>query len=314
MSRAEALRLSVVLPLRAASRQAANTLSSLSAPYQDTPPGSIEIVLVEARSPDMLGEERARRHGENVRYFEVDDGPGARTRSVSLGLLESRAASVGLFMDAAHLVTPRALDTALRALALDDAALVVLPEYRFDGARVPEAGRVETEQAFLENRNWRKDPYGLFSIARFGPANPNGCLSPLLGAVGLFAPKRLFAALGALDDRLDLPGAAALKLSLYTELARLPKTRLVVLPGEGAFRQHHPELDTPAVADEEANMEKLLFSAVFRIPGFKAVHREPLAFGTVPGPTLPFFTESAALAEYHCAACRKRGELPWYTD
>ena len=306
--------LSLVLPVQGAATQAETTLTSLSPQYQSFSDGVAELLVIEAPSDDMLGDARARANREHVRYLRVEAGPGARARSIALGLAESRAPFVGVFTDAAHLVTPRTLDTARRALALDDHPLVILPDYRFDETKVGGAGTIEGEQRFLEQRDWRKNPYDLFSAARFGPSTPNGALSPLLGAACLFAPKPSFDAIGAIDPRLDMPGGAALKLWMYTELARLPKTCLIVLAGEGAFRQHHPELDIASVRNDESSVQNLLFSAVAALPGFEAVHREPLAFGTVPGPALPFLAESAALAEYHCAACRARGAASWYVD
>lgn len=306
--------LSLVLPLHSARRQAERVLASLSPPYQE-PLGELpEILVVETPSDDELGEERACNAGKHVRYLALEEGVANRVRSLEAGLREARGPFVGLFVDAAHIVTPRAIGTALQALSLDNRALVVLPEYRFDEERVPGAGSTEAEHAFLGQSQWRKNPYDLFSSARFGPSNPNGCLSPLLGAACLFARKNAFAALGALDARLDVPGAAALKLWMYTELARAPRTRLVVLPGEGAFRQHHAELEDEAVVDAEKSMQQLVFSAVSALPGFRAVHREPLAFGYAPGPSLRFLAESAALADYHGAACRARGEASWYED
>jgi hypothetical protein len=217
-------------------------------------------------------------------------------------------------MDGAHWVTPRALATAQRALRLSHHPLIALPEYRLDESRVEGAGTVEGEQTFFERANWTKNPYDILASARFGPANANGFLGPLLGAGCLFAPKEAFQSLTPFPQRYDVPGATALKLWLYTELARRPRTRLVVLVGEGALRLHHRELASERVMHEEKSVQDLVISAASAIPGFRAVHREPLAFGFAPGPILRFVAESAAIAEFHCAACRGRGEPSWYTD
>jgi hypothetical protein len=306
-------RLSLVVPVRASSGATENALSSLCAPYQRIGE-PVEILVVETSSSDMLGETRARAHGENIRYFALEAPESARTRSIELGLRESRAPVVGVFMDGAHIVTPRALDTAIRALELCETPLVALPDYRFDESLAAGAGDLERESAWLRGFPWKKDPNELFSVARFGPATPNGFLGPLLGAACLFAPKASFSSLPPFDSRLDVPGAAALKLWLYTELARIRGSRLVVLAGEGAFRQHHGEVELPEVRHEEASMQNLLVSAVLALPGFRAVHREPVVFGPIPGPAQRFVVQSAEIAAYHCAACSKRGEPSWYDD
>jgi len=309
----ETPRLSLILPLRGSASQAENTLHSLRSPYQSVHE-SIEILVVEADSSDVLGESRARAHDDRIRYFSLDDASSARTRSLALGLRESRAPFIGLFMDGAHIVTPRTLDTALRALQLFEKPLVVLPDYRFDETLVPGAGTLDSEAAWLRNFAWRKDPYDLFSVARFGPATPNGFLGPLLGAGCLFASKTSFSRLPAFDPNLDVPGAAALRLWMYTELARTAGSRLAVLAGEGAFRQHHGEVDLPTVRHEESSVQNLLVSAVLVLPDFRAVHRQPVAFGPIPGPAQRFVVRSAEVAAYHCASCDARGEPSWYDD
>jgi hypothetical protein len=96
---AEGPGLSLIIPIQGTALQTENALSSLCAPYQSAGE-SVEILVVEASSSDMLGETRARAHGESVRYVALEAPQSARTRSIELGLRESRATFVGVFMRA----------------------------------------------------------------------------------------------------------------------------------------------------------------------------------------------------------------------
>jgi len=307
--------LSLVVPVHASARQAERALATLCSPYQEDPRAPVEILVVEAASGDRLGEERARAHGENVRYLELEGNVAHRSRSLAVGLKEGRGRFVGLLRDGAHCVTPRFLSVALRALRLDERPLVLLPEYRLDATRVPAGGGADAELAWFEGSRFRDAPYDSFSSFRWGPSNPNGFLGPVFGAACLLAPKTAFEAVSAFDPENDVPGGAPYALWSYMELARAPGTRLIVLAGEGAVRLHHAELDSPRVRLQEENQATLLFDALTPLgTSFRPLHREPVAFGPVTGPLQPFLAESAALAEFHCAMCRNRGEPSWHED
>jgi hypothetical protein len=313
MSPAVSPRLSVLMLVHESSRQAENSLSSVLAPYQEETDGGVELVVVETASRDVLGETRARAHGDGIRYFGMDVG-STRIDAMTVGLGECRGELVGLFMDGAHILSPRAIDTATRAANLCERPLIVIPEYRFDEASVPGSHRSDDELAWLERVNWKKDSHQLFDAARLGPANPTGFLGPLLGAAGLFAKREQFATLSTPSPLLDVPGGYALRLSIYTQLARVPGTRLIVLAGEGAFRQHHAELDAAGCRHAEESPQNLLVSAVLPIQNYSPVFREPLIFGAVASPAQRFLVHSAEAAAYHSEASTARGENPWFED
>jgi hypothetical protein len=270
-------RLSIVLPLFASDEQADNALSSLCAPYQTAHQGAVEILVVEADAPGMLGKARACAYGDNVRHFIVEAGSATRARALDLGLRECRAEFVGLFMEGMHIVTPRTIDTALRALALSDDPLVVLPEYTFDEGALS-AADVDVERHHYIR--WKEDPYELFARAHFGPANPDGFSGPLHGGACLFARKATVPPPPPTD--VDSVGGHALCQWIYAKLSRVPGTLLIVLAGEGGFRQKGPEHQSLASESAEVALDE-----------FGAQHHEPIVFGTIPGPALRFVVESA---------------------
>lgn len=284
-------RLSIVLPVIGRPSLADSAISSLCPPYQECLE-PYEVLVVETTSGGGLGEERACAHGDCVRYFDTG-GDASLGRAVLVGLRESRAPVVGVFSEMCPVVTPRVVDSALRAAALFDKPLIVLPEYEFEHVAArdvtggEDAGPVAPPQ--------KKDPYSLFSAAHFGPGNPNGFLGPLLGAACYFAQTETFSAvdIGSIRDDTRVP----FRCALYDALGRQRGTRLVVLAGEGAFFRGDA------------------LGRVAPLPeGAAAVNREPLVFGYVPGPAQRFLAASAAEAAEHVARSLSRGEPAWFDD
>jgi len=292
--------LSIVVCLRECSRQAQNALFSLSTQFQKNVAASdYEVLVVETASPDELGEAAALSHGENFRYLRRGLAIDWRARSLELGVGESRAPYLGLLLDGAQIVSERAIEHALLARRGDERSLLVVPSYRLD-------------EGALDGVDWRAGAYELFAKASFGPANFNGFLGPLLGASCLFVPAETYRAAGGAPAGLERPGGGPLSLALYTNLSRVPGTRLVVLAGEGAFRQPHP--DVAGLSAIETNLHAILADRGSILLNFRAVHREPVAFGPIPGSAQRFLSESAQVADFHCAVASKRCEPAWYED
>jgi hypothetical protein len=305
---AESPKLSVVVVLRQSANQAEHALHSLSPQFQrNVRADDYEIIVVEAPSSDTLGEARARARAENLRYFSLDAAAAWRASALSFGVEQCRAPNLGVLFDGSHIVTPRVVELALSALGLGSRPLVFVPEYCL--------GKTPELAAQAEAVDWRSDSDPLFASSRFGPANPNGFLGPMLGTVCSFFPLASFREVGGFEPRLDGPGGGALSLGLYTRLCLLKGAQLIALAGEGAFRQLHPEVDTPERRAAESSLQALIGDRAFpQGPGFRAVHREPIVFGPIPGPAQRFVASSAELAHFHCVMCDNRGDPSWYED
>src|SRR5690242_4480651 len=110
------------------SRQAENTLLSLSARLQrNVSEAEYEIVAVENESDDMLGEARACAVGGNVRYFARTETLPTPVFALNFASEQSRAPLVCLIIDGARMVTPRLVEHALLAQRLVEHPLVAVP-------------------------------------------------------------------------------------------------------------------------------------------------------------------------------------------
>jgi hypothetical protein len=310
-------KLSIVVIFHRMSRQAENTLRSLTVPYQrNVQEDDYEIIVVENASDDPLGEARALALGGNVRYFYRDEPGVSPVPAVNFGFDQCRAPLFGLIIDGARLVTPRLVEHALLGARLSEHPLIVVPGYHLGKEEhhkhVASGYGEEREKALLLEIGWPEDGYRLFEIACFSGANSRGFLTQFLESNCLFCKRESFEKIGKADPRFTLPGGGSVNIYVYHALARLPECRLIVLAGEGSFHQFHGGVTTMEVEDREAMLQthRDNLAEVFGGP-FKGMHREPLVLGTLPGPVHPFLKASSAQAAAQYAICKSKGLTQW---
>jgi hypothetical protein len=312
-------KISFVVIIYKMSRQAENTLYSLSASHQrSVTDEDYEIVAVENASSDVLGEERATALGRNVRYFLRDEPGVSPVPALNFAFEQSRAPLVCFIIDGARMVSPGVVEHALLAQRLSSHPLIAVPGYHLGPAEHHQnvsAGYDErVEERLLADVGWKKDGYRLFEIACFSGANDKGYLSPMLECNCLFTTRESFEKIGRADPRFDLPGGGSVNIHLYAALARLPESKLVVLPGEGSFHQFHGGVTTMEVADREAMLETHRQNLRMINGGrFEGVHREPTLLGRVSGQAQEFLKASAGRAAFRHRMCRQLGLPEWTT-
>ncbi len=310
-------KLSVVVTFYRMSRQAENTLYSLSTQFQrNVEEVDYEIIAVENDSDDELGEERATAAGGNIRYFYRKEPSPSPVPSLNFGFAQCAADYVGLIVDGARMVSPRVIEHALLAKKLADNPLVIVPGYHLGKKEHhfnQTAGYDEkTEQILLATIDWKNNGYDLFDICCFSGANPKGFFGRFLESNCLFCKSTSFEKIGCADERFNLPGGGSVNIYIYHALARLPESRLIVLAGEGTFHQYHGGVTTAEIDDRDevikSHQENL--AGVFGGP-FRGMHREPLILGTLAGQAQKYVITSAEDAKRHHYICKKRGIGEW---
>src|SRR5699024_165923 len=217
------------------SRQARNTLISLSPPYQENVgEGDYEIVVVENDSDDELGREEAETVAGNIRYFHREEPGVSPAPAVNFAFEQCRAPYIGLMIDGARMVTPRVIEYAMMAPDLTEHPLVAVPGYHLGkiDQHLDPAYDEDTEIGLLEKIGWPDCGYRLFEIACISGANPNGFLHPIMECNCLFTTRKDFSSIGGADERFDMPGGGAINLHVWRSLGSLPGAEVVVLPGE----------------------------------------------------------------------------------
>lgn len=309
-------RLSIVLVAYKSPRQIENTIYSLSAKHQwNVTENDYEIVVVENRSNDMLGEERARRLGANIRYFLRDEPGVSPAPAMNFGVSEARGDVVGILIDGARMATPRVVEHVLLASRVHPRPLIVVPGFHL-GPRPQHLSCLEgydegVERTLLESADWTHNGYRLFDIGCFDIATEHGFLNPMLEATYLFTTKECFDEVKGLDERFDLPGGGEVNHDLFERLCRLPKTRYVVLWGEGNFHQYHGGVSTTA-EDRERKLEQFR-DQYDRIRGrrFRTFEREPWLLGTAWGGAHVLYKDAAAFGRIRFGMIRSQGRAEW---
>jgi hypothetical protein len=228
----------------------------------------------------------------DFRYFALENASPSPVRAVNFGLREARGGVVCVMIDGARIATPGLLARGLDATSLDPKAVVAsLGWYLgsdYQKCSVARGYDAAAEDALLTSIAWPEDGYRLFEISTMDEASVNGWTGPIAESNGLFMARRMWDALGGMDERFDLPGGGLVNADTLCRACAIDGSLLVVLLGEGTFHQVHGGVATNAplqswqkrVGEYRGQYERLRGAPLCATPG------NPLLFGTLPAPFL----------------------------
>lgn len=316
-------KLSIIVIAYNMPRQAMNTLYSLSVPYQkNVSVDDYEVIVVENRSSHNLHKQDVLALGSNFHYFLRDEKGVSPVDAVNFAFEQARGEYIGLSIDGARMVTPRVLEYALLAFALNKHALVMVPGYHLgehDQKFHLDAGYTEEKEiAKLRELNWHENGYRLFQFATWSSSNQRGYFQPMQECSCIFASAKDFEKIGRADARFNQPGGGSINLHIYRSLGMLPHSKLFVLPGEGSFHQFHGGVTTQQHANNEARQE-LLKKFDQQLDDlwqgeFKALTREPMMLGAVTRWAQPFLLKASELASTRFARLSQNQKMFWDDD
>ncbi|HVU03178.1 MAG TPA: hypothetical protein VHE30_15565 [Polyangiaceae bacterium] len=293
--------LSLVVVVYDMPEQAARTLHTLSARYQrGVAENDYEIVVVENASPRLLGEERARAAGGNVRYFLRDTDERSPVFAVNFGANQARGATLGVLVDGARLLTPGVVRLALLVGRAAPGAVLSVPGYHLGSElqqkSVDSGYDLATESALLQRIRFPEDGYRLFEIACFSGSCAAGFFLPYAESNCVVVPRRLFEELGGYDEGFVRAGGGYSNLDFYRRVLERDDVTLFVTPGEGTFHQLHGGITTGGTRGKER--EDLMASfveeyrAVRGVP-YEVPKRRGMLLGEIPESARRFVVESA---------------------
>lgn len=234
-------KISVLLIVYRMSRQALNTIYSLSASHQqNVQEQDYEIIVVENASEQNLDADEVQALGGNIRYFRREESGVSPAPAINFAADQARAPMLCLMIDGARMVTPRIIEYALQAQGADSNAMVVVPGYNLGPAEhhlnQQHDYDEQREQALLAGSQWRRNGYALFNIGSVGGANLQGIFHPLMESNCLFVSAATFSAIGGADQRFDETGGGSLNQYLYRALGIHPNSRyFFCCLGRGVF-------------------------------------------------------------------------------
>lgn len=292
--------LSVVVIGYRMDRELPRTLRSLSPAMQrGIRPEDYEIILIDNGSPEPMAMASYPAHGAQVSCHTIANASVSPAAAANFGLKQARGRLIGVMVDGARLASPGLLATALLAEKLDERPIVASLGFHLGFERQMESVRhgydQAREDALLDAAEWTADGYRLFDIATLAGSSEGGFFLPTGESNALFLPRRLWRELGGFDERFQSPGGGYVNLDLYRRACDLPRTRLVVMLGEGTFHQVHGGVATNApVPDKHLEYH----DEYVRLRGrqFEFPRPETIYLGNAPLPAMRVIEQSARLA------------------
>jgi len=312
-------RLSVVVIGYRMPEQLLNTVYTLSVPYQrSVETRDYEIIVVENRSDRCVDTARLLALGDNIRYVLREEKGVSPSAAINVGLSHCRTPFIGLLIDGARMLTPRVLDNALMAAAIDADSLVIVPGYNLgpDLHHLTSDYNEDAERELLANARWKENGYRLFTIANISEANPRGVFQPFMECNCLFTSRANWQRTGGADEAFHFPGGGGLNLHLYRSLGVLKETEYFFMtPGEGSFHQYHGGVSTK----ERDDRAELLMSPRQQLESywngkFKGLEREPILLGAVDALAIPMLQYSSERAAKRFARKSDNHEPFWASD
>ena len=302
-------------------RELPRTLRSLSPAMQrNIRADQYEIILIDNGSPEPMGIENFPSFGAQLSCHRIENASASPAAAANFGLRQARGRVIGMMVDGARLASPGLLATALLAAQLDERAIVSSLGFHLGFAQQMESVRdgydQRTEDALLDAAQWTEDGYRLFDIATLAGSCEDGFFLPVGESNALFLPRRLWREVGGLDENFASPGGGYVNLDLYRRACELPRTRLVVLLGEGTFHQVHGGVS----ANAEAGRHLVFHEEYVRLRGkpFVFPDRAPIYLGAPPPQALRVIEEAARMGLRGHSARAPRERLPagfdgaWY--
>ena len=293
--------LSVVVVTYDMARELPRTLHSLGSDYQREVDGDdYEVIVVDNGSPVPVPSALRESFAGNLRVEHLDPAPPSPAHAVNHGLACARGDLVGVMVDGARLASPGLVAGARRAARLSDRAVITAPAFHLGPTTHMNAaadGYDQTvEDALLARSGWETDGYRLFGISTPAGSSGRGLFGPMGESSSLFASSRIWAELGGMDERFQLPGGGLANHDLYLRACSLPDVQLVVLLGEATFHQYHGGAATSRryTWDEMQADYQALRGEHHRPPA-----NASLFVGRVPPGALPFVERSARQALDH---------------
>jgi hypothetical protein len=275
--------------------QAEKTLYSLSTRYQrGVSEGDYEIIVVENSSDAVLGEERARQYGTNVRYFYREETLPTPVPAVNFGANQARGTHITIMVDGARMLSPAVVSYTLAATRLDPMALVAVPGYHL-GTQLQQRSMLEgyceeVEAEILASIDWPNDGYRLFEISCLSGTSGSGFFKPIGESNCFCVPKEVWTRLEGFDLAFTETGGGQVNLDFYKRAVELPETLLVILIGEGSFHQFHGGITTGTKGKERVKSMDDHFNQYAQLRGgpYRSPTKRPVYLGSVPDSAMKF--------------------------
>jgi len=190
-----------------------------------------------------------------------------------------RAPLVGLCIDGARMASPGLLRLAHAAWRQEPQRLIGTLAFHLGPdvqmVSVTRGYDAATEDRLLQSVPWQRDGYRLFDISVLAGSSRAGWNGPIAESNALFMDRRMWDALGGIDERFQCAGGGFCNLDLWDRAVAASAGAVWILLGEGTFHQVHggaatngTENDRRLMAEEYVRIHGRPFATPFYVPSF----------------------------------------------
>lgn len=283
-------------------REAENTLHSLTRTYQGVPAGvPYEVIAVDNGSKHRLSAERVASFGSEFRYKYVATNSVSPAAAINAACREARGDRVLVVIDGAHILSPGVLNRTIDAFSLFEAPFVATVPFHLGPKNqthsIQEGYDQNAEDQLLRQYDWKRNGYELFKVAGAFADDSGGWFGCLFES-GCFGMRKTdYLALAGLDERFTSRGGGIVNLDFFNRALSQPHLKYVMLLGEGTFHQVHGGVASNSTPDTHPWTE--FTQEYYRIKGkvYEQVIKRPYQLGVIRNELLHVVKSSAEIGQ-----------------
>lgn len=288
-------KLSVIVCTYDMPREAARTLLSAVAPYQQgVSAQDYEVIVVENGSTRPLSNESL---PDGVSLYNMPSPSPSPVFAMNWAAREiARGQYLLLAIDGARIFSQGLYRATISAHEkVDDAFVYTLGWHLGPKAQmqsVHEGYNQEVEDELIARSGWPEQRDALYAISVFAGSSMSGFFNDIAESNAFSVSRSLFEKIGGYDERFVSPGGGLANLEIFARYVSRASARNICLLGEGTFHQVHGGAATSGTIPRKVMNDEYMaiFGDAFQAPRYKRLY-----YGTPRASAAPFVRQSLEL-------------------
>jgi len=278
--------LSVVVIFYNMRREAARTLYSLTAQYQQNmDPDAYEVIAMDNGSTDPLDTNFVKSFGKNFRYVYFDADTPSPCAALNYGVQLAKGQLVTLCIDGARILSPGVLQYSLRASKLYENPFIYTLGmhigHKPQNYLAEENYSQQDEDKLLASIDWQKDGYLLFDISSVALSSKEGYFSKITESNCVTISRMSFQKTGGFDEKFKSAGGGLVNLDFFNRMHQSSDMSPVMLLGEATFHQFHGGTATNIPLKDHPWDKMAQEYLTIRGKPYQPFYKKPVYFGNV---------------------------------